>query len=298
MRRYDIDKSLETYNIKKNYIGKISTSKNYGDFKVLGCYDRYIDSSNNKVRFVVEFIDTGFQTIAFKNRIKSGQIRDYMKPFVCGIGYIGDCSYEIEPSKHMLYKHWRGMFERCYNKNCKEYRINGEVENRWHCFMNFIEDAENLLGYKEMIKNPKIKFAIDKDFIKEGNQLYSKSTCCFIPLRINNFIQNKSKNRIYKFEGINIYKGDKNPFYGRIKMGNKFKVRIGSKESPFEVHDIYWSKKLEVAHKYVEEDFPFICEELRQVIYDRVKLREQISLKELQRAVDNGYFKKEYGIDL
>lgn len=104
------------------------------------------------MRYVVEFIDTGFQTVSFGNRIRSGNVKDYLLPWVCGVGFIGDCSYEDEPSKNPLYKHWQGLFDRCYNKDCKQYRPNGSVDTHWHCFMNFVKDAEYMLGYDEMKK--------------------------------------------------------------------------------------------------------------------------------------------------
>lgn len=286
IRKYEINRELETEFAKRDYIGKTFVSKNYGEFKVLGVYDLYVDNSNRKLRYVIEFLETGFQTVSFPNRIRNGQVRDYVKPFVCGIGYIGDFSYKDEPSKHFLYSNWNNMFDRCYNKNCKEYREFGEVHENWHCFKSFTKDVKNILGYKEMIENPKIKFSIDKDFLVEGNQLYSEETCCFIPQKINSFIMNTQKNREYNYEGFWI---EGNKYRVQVNYRGK-KINGGRFISPILAHKCYWKKKLELAYKCIEQDYPFLSEELCYVIYNRVKLREQISLNELQRAIEDGYF--------
>lgn len=182
------------------------------------------------------------------------------------------------------------MFNRCYDKNCKQYREFGEVHKNWHSFVKFVDDSKSLLGYKEMIKNPEIIWCIDKDFIKEENQLYSKENCCFIPRNINTFITISRKDREYKYEGLYIDKYHTKPFSASVKFNGKSQ-RIPNSYDPLDVHKEFWNLKLEIAHKYIEQDYPFVSVKLRQVIYNRVKLRELISLKELNRAIDDGYFK-------
>ncbi len=287
---YKINKEIETKDAVENYIGKTFKSKNYGSFKVLGCYDKYITPTNNKTRYVVEFLDTGFQTISFGNRIRSGDVRDYMYPNVCGVGYVGDCSYEDEPSKHFLYSNWRSMIQRCYDENCKEYRPNGSVASPWHCFMNFTEDSKSMIGYSEMKNNPDIKFVIDKDFLFDMNQKYFKDICVFMPQKINSFIMNMKKNRKYNFEGFYVDISNKNaPFRAQVKFRTKT-LDIGRFSDPINAHEAFWKKKTEIATQYINEDYPFMSTELRNVIYAKIIRREQYSLSELKRAVLDRYF--------
>lgn len=286
MKTYKHNESLVTKYARENLIGKTFNSNNFGEFKVVGIYDTYTNNHRTLIRYICKFLKTGYETLALANAIKNGSVKDKYIKFLCGIGYAGE--FEGNYSKHFLYVHWQGMIERCYNEKIVLYRELGEVDEAWHSFSNFIEDCKDLLGYIEMIENPSVKFSIDKDFVKEGNQVYSKKYCCFIPQALNTFILNTNKNREYDFEGLHM-RGDSLKFRSSIRYEGKTKSIMQS-EDPLIAHEAYWKEKFNIANIYLENDFSFLSDELKQLVYNRVKLKHEISKNELKRAMKDGYF--------
>ena len=61
--------------------GKVFKSKLSGDFKIL----KYNDSRN----VVIQFLKTGFETVARLDCVRNGNIKDPYLPSVCGVGIIG-----------------------------------------------------------------------------------------------------------------------------------------------------------------------------------------------------------------
>jgi hypothetical protein len=295
--KYQHNENLVTKFALEKYIGKIFNSKNCGEFVVVGIAESYKYRGRNMLRYICRFNNTGSETLALGNAIDKGNIRDNYAKVLCNIGYPGDIKGNY--SKHFLFKHWRGMIERCYNTNYTPYREEGEVTERWHCFANFIVDSKLLLGYKEMAEHPKIKFSLDKDYIIEGNQIYSKENCCFLPQDLNSFILNTNKNREYKFEGIYLRKDNLN-FRASVRFNGKTKNVLESND-PIIVHDAYWEEKCKIAAFYFNNSYSFLSNEIRNIIYNRIKLKEMESKKELLKAINNNYFeelklelKKEY----
>lgn len=288
IKRYEINRSLETEKALRDYIGKTFESNSSGRFKVLGAYDRYFNSNNNKLRFVIQFLDTGFQTIAFGNRIKSGGVRDYMVKNICGIGYIGELSFEDEPSKHFLYKHWIGMINRNYNIKSKQYREGGTVEEKWHCFKNFISDFENgkIFGSTDYIQNSDIKWALDKDFIEEGNKIYSVEKCCFLPSKINSFISENITGKEYEHEGFWI---DGDVFATQVKHNKKL-IGSASFKSPVPCVEMFYDLKQEVANEMFKNEFKNLSTQLKNIVYNKIEQRREKSLYETNRAISDGVF--------
>lgn len=107
------------------------------------------------------------------------------KSIVHGIG-INDC---LNASKSKAYRIWIGMLERCYSKHqsTKWPSYNGcSVCDDWLYFSNFKRwfDQHYVEGY-----------ALDKDILFKGNQVYSPNTCCFVPKEINTIIINRKAER-------------------------------------------------------------------------------------------------------
>ncbi len=270
-----------------NFINKIFESNNCGKFKVIGinkllkdriCYPYYI----------CEFIETGYQCLALASAIKRGSIKDNYIKSVFGIGYLGE--YDGNKGKDPLYKTWVQMLSRCYNEKNPDYRKDCFVSKEWHCFYTFKNDCENLLGYKDMIDNPSIKYSLDKDFISQNNNIYSKEKCCFMPQDLNSFILNTRKDRDYKFEGV-YYRKDCRTYRASIRYKGKTKHIIYSHD-PRIAHEAYWNKKRNIAHEILNEKYSFVCEDIKTIIYDRLELKYHQSRHELEKAIDNGYFKR------
>ena len=73
----------------KDCVGKVCKSKSSGDFKVL----KYNDSAN----VVIQFLKTGYETLARLGDIKNGYVKDPYVPSVCGVGITG-AKYPIRVS--------------------------------------------------------------------------------------------------------------------------------------------------------------------------------------------------------
>jgi hypothetical protein len=174
-----------------DYIGTIRESKKYGKYKVEELVK--IDKQKSyKKYYRIKFLDTGFEYIADRDTIRQNQVKDYYKPNVYGVGYIGDNYKNIDKKIMSL---WRGMLGRCYNKTNASYKNYGakgiKVCDRWLCYTNFANDIIKLDGYdEELFKQGKL--VLDKD-LKQRNiplekRIYSPDTCVFITKKQNNIL--------------------------------------------------------------------------------------------------------------
>lgn len=268
-----------------NIIGKIFSSTQCGDFKVIGINKLY-KGKIYKPYYICEFLKTGYECLALDTAILKGNIKDNYCVSVFNIGFLGD--YDGNKGKDPLYKTWCQMLSRCYNEKNPYYRRDCFVSEDWHCFNTFKDDCKNLLGYKDMINNPCIKYSLDKDFIFQNNNIYTKEKCCFMPQDLNSFILNMSKNRDFKFEGIH-YRKDCKTYRASIRYNGKTKHIIYSKD-PQIAHEEYWKEKRNIAHELLNNKYNFVCDEIKKIIYERLELKYYESQQELERAINNGYF--------
>lgn len=285
MKHYSNRKELIRDN--DNIIGKIFSSTQYGDFKVIGINKLY-KGKIYKPYYICKFLKSGYECLALNTAILKGNVKDNYCMSVFGIGYLGD--YDGNKGKDPLYKTWCQMLSRCYNEKNPDYRSDCFVSEDWHCFNTFKDDCENLLGYKDMIDNPSIKYSLDKDFIFQNNNMYSKEKCCFMPQDLNSFILNTRKDRDYKFEGV-YYRKDRRIYRASIRYKGKTKHIIYSHD-PRIAHEAYWNKKRNIAHEILNEKYSFVCEDIKTIIYNRLELKYHQSRHELEKAIDNGYFKR------
>ena len=79
---------------KEQYLGKIFSSNNFGDFIV-------VDYVNNE-DITVEFITTGYQTKTTTKEINQGNIADRLKPSVFGVWVIVN-KYPISDNSKLNY---------------------------------------------------------------------------------------------------------------------------------------------------------------------------------------------------
>ena len=244
MNKYKINKALETEHGVKNYIGKTFSSNDYGNFTVLGAYDRSKKCLN--LRYVVEFENTGNQTVVYANRIRSGGVKDYWQPMGNG-GILGNFSFEDEPSKNKYYGTWSNMLDRCINKSNVNYRPEGSISERWMIFSNFLDDVKEIVGCTEMKEYPNFKWDIDKDLLVYGNQMYSLETCCFIPNEMNIYISKyKHESKEYKFIGLQPSGSLK--FRSQVHYYNGGRYCVPTSAGIYEVHEGYWNKKFEIIY--------------------------------------------------
>jgi hypothetical protein len=133
-----------------------------------------------------------------RKEIRTGSIKNPFYKTVCGVGYYGAGVFKSRNGtikKTAYYTIWSNLIRRCYDKECKEYKIYGNknvtVCEEWHNFQNFAKWYHETFPFHIT----GIKFQIDKDLLQQGieNKIYSPKTCIWLPSRINSFIANNHK---------------------------------------------------------------------------------------------------------
>lgn len=142
---------------------------------------------------LIRFEDTGYEVMTTTSHIRSGLIKDKMRPTVCGVGFIGDGPYGKSSDSYTC---WTNMMQRCYsesyhNKN-KTY-VNCEVCEEWQdyqCFADWYNDNYPCDGEK---------YELDKDIKIDGNLIYSPDSCTFVSKADNVSHSNKKHAKRYRF---------------------------------------------------------------------------------------------------
>jgi len=268
-------------------LGMIFESNCCGKFKVVEKSNRfYTDYRGVKTYYwKCIFLETNFVKYSLKTAILNGNVKDYRHKSVYNVGCLGDDYEELKDGD--IYETWIRMMGRCYNQNNKSYKFNNTVCERWHNYCNFHNDYKKLLGYEDMINNSNVKFSLDKDFIKEGNKIYSFETCIIIPQELNTFIFSiPSNKRKYKFEGIYL-RGDS--FRSSVRCDKKTLHLITTK-NPVLAHSIYWDKKLNILNEKLYTDFDFLDMEIKNILVKKVDNRRRFSENELSKAIQYNDF--------
>lgn len=146
--------------------------------KVLLCYEK-----------------TGHVAECYIDNVKAGKFKDpYEKSFL-GIGYSGE--FEKITYWRQARQLWQNMMKRCYNpKDEKGYYGRAFVDERWHCFANFLQDLKELENFDAWLlghEEDSVKYNLDKDFILKGNNIYSKDLCLFLTESENKGLGKRNK---------------------------------------------------------------------------------------------------------
>lgn len=127
---------------------------------------------------VVEFLETGYKTTSRADTIRNGQTKDKTKPIIFNVGFIGDGEFKsfLNKKRTVAYEKWYHMLERCY---CEKHHArfptykDCSVDPEWHNFQNFA-------GWLHSHDFDVSLYELDKDGVKQGNRVYSPSTCKLI----------------------------------------------------------------------------------------------------------------------
>lgn len=167
-------------------IGNVFKSNTTGEFKVISFH--HYDNKNRY--YEVEFLETGYKTVARKCNILAGKLKDPYYKSVLGVACKGNI---MTTGKYQrFYNIWKHMIERCYSQKDKWFKNYGgkgvQVSSDWLCFENFYKDVINLEGYNDKLFYEG-KIDLDKDFKQKGipteNMVYSKDTCMWVCTKIN-----------------------------------------------------------------------------------------------------------------
>ncbi len=164
-----------------------------GNHLVINRYDK-----NSHVE--VEFIETGYKTIATAGRIRRGSVIDKLQPRIYGVGFIGDGKNRTNGSaiNSLAYDRWTSMMKRCYDEKYHKVKPTYKdctVCKEWHNFQNFCE------WFIENYPRDGKVYHLDKDYIFDGNKVYSPETCKFLTPFENNQISHEKTYTLINPEG-------------------------------------------------------------------------------------------------
>ena len=196
----------------KDCVGKVCKSKLSGDFKIL----KY----NNSENVEIQFINTGYETIATLGNIRNGYVKDLYLPSVFNVGVLG-AKYppSINGVKTKEHELWQNMLQRCYSTTLKKkhpaYK-DCEVSDNFKCYEYFYEWCNKQIGFNNE------GWHLDKDLLIKGNKVYSENTCVFLPLEINSLLLGNDKVRGNFPIGVSWHKAS-NKYCASVNEFNKQK---------------------------------------------------------------------------
>jgi hypothetical protein len=201
----------------------------------------------NSYEIKIRFVYPEWTTTVGAGDLRRGQVRNYLKPSVGGVGYIGEGPpvTKDDPMMFLAYNTWRGMIKRCYDPTDKFHIHNYKevkVDEFWHNFRNFA-----IWYIAALSKLPPVDFTwqLDKDFLFPGNKIYGPDKCCLIPQTINALFADCERSR------------GKYPL-GIIKVGSKYRAScrhpskpryIGMYSTILEAQLAYWHTKFDAIHQ-------------------------------------------------
>ena len=212
----------------KDCVGKICKSNLSGDFKIL----KYNGSKDVEI----QFINTGFETIATLGNIKNGKVKDLYLPSVYGVGIIGTkYPSEVNRVKTKEYVLWLNMFQRCYSTTLKKRNPTYEgceVSNNFKYFEYFYEWCNKQIGFNNE------GWQLDKDLLIKGNKVYSEDFCVFIPSDINLLLTKSTASRGEYLIGVSWCKTNK-AFKAQVSRSKGKSEYLGLFKTETEAYNAY-----------------------------------------------------------
>lgn len=171
--------------------GATYKTNKYGDLIVVKLW--------NSLEVDVRFVDTDYETTVYSRNVRSGCVKDKLRPSVYGIGYIGVGGYRANENKKTTpaYGRWERMLERCYKINSKNYKKYGAkgvtVCPEWHNFQTFAE-------WFYRTKPEGDDWQMDKDGLSGDVKVYSPETVQWLTL-----VENARDSQVGRVKPMNIY---------------------------------------------------------------------------------------------
>lgn len=237
---------------KQKYEGSIFKTNNCGECVVV----EYTDAKN----VLVNFLDTGNMLLVSAGSLRSGRIKDYLKPSVFGVGILGK-EFTSEDRNFKEYVLWKNMLKRCY---CEKSLISSPmyadctVSNNFKYYPYFKEWCEKQIGFGYD------DWQLDKDLLIKGNKIYSEDTCCFVPREINSLLLKSNNSRGNTIIGVHLNKRN-NRFQSQFSVKDK-KQHLGWFDTELEAFLAYKEAKeayvKEVANKWRDKIDPRVYDAL------------------------------------
>ena len=223
----------------KDCVGKVFKSTSSGDFKIL----KYNDRANVEI----QFLNTGFETVARLNHIRNGKVKDLYAPSVCGVGVLGNKHpITINGVQTKEYDLWNGMLVRCYSDIFKKKRPTYEgceASENFKSYEYFYEWCNKQVGFNNK------DWQLDKDLLIKGNKVYSETTCVFLPREINSLLINCTASRGEHLIGV-YWSKTANAFVARVSRNKGCSEHLG-----------LFNTELEAFHAYKQAKEAFVKEQ-------------------------------------
>lgn len=158
-------------------------------FLVLDEYFKVVGKRRHSM-WLIQYCNTGYTTEVYKSNAEKGKAKDPYEPSSMGMGYTGVFDKNRHPYWKQARRLWSNMIKRCYDPNYESgyYGRGITVDTRWLCFSNFLEDVSSLANFELWLlglESGKDKYNLDKDLTQEGNKVYTRECCSFVPEGIN-----------------------------------------------------------------------------------------------------------------
>ena len=216
----------------KDCVGNVYKSKSSGDFKIV----KYNDSYNVEI----QFLKTGFGTVATLGNIRNGKVKDPYSPSVCGVGIVGTkYVYKINGVQTKEYVLWKHMLQRCYSDDFKKERPTYEgcqVSENFKSYEYFYEWCHEQVGFGNE------GFQLDKDLLVKGNKVYSEDSCVFLPSEINMVLVKHTPSRGKHPIGVSWYSKSKT-FMAQVNKNKGKPENLGYFKTEIEAYNAYKTAK-------------------------------------------------------
>ena len=227
----------------KGCVGRVYKSLNSGDFKVL----KY----NNAKDVEIQFVNTGFETVARLGDIRNGEVKDPYLTSVYGVGVVGT-KYPsmINGVQTKEYDLWKSMLRRCYSDKYQKKQPTYEgcqVSDKFKSYEYFYEWCNSQIGFGNS------GWHLDKDLLTKGNKVYSEDSCVFIPSEVNLVLTKRTASRGEYLIGV-CWNKKASAFVARVNKNKGKPEHLGSFNTELEAFNAYKKAKenfiKEQAEKY------------------------------------------------
>jgi len=177
------------------------------------------------------------------------------KPSFDKNGFLNDSAFKVSSNgvNHPAYTAWRGMIKRVFTYKKGKYPL-VKICDDWLFFSNFLEwwRINHVIG-----------FHLDKD-IKGCGDVYSPSSCVYVPCWLNNFILKSEKTRGNCKLGVSYHERDR-LYYAHISI-NGIDKHLGVFKSEDDAHRAYLDEKIKVLYSMKSE-----IDSIDPEIFDMIK---------------------------
>lgn len=194
-----------------------------------------------------EILESMPRKIYSKNLIRGIAVND--SPFCIGTKINGNVVM------HRAYSTWMEMLKRCYSN---EFHAIQPTYSGCYVSKEWLRFSSSYEWWKDNFVDG---WQLDKDLIKQGNKIYSKDTCIYVPARINTFASGIGCRRGALRHGVHVDKRTMR-FVARIANNGGGYTHIGTYDSEEEAGEAWVNAKLEAAKEIMHS-----CNEIDERIY-------------------------------